>query len=131
MKIGNLMSLGHNLADSMACGMGFIIGIYSMDIFGEAAASPEGHITVDFLTGTSTGVTPSSELSRAIVLYREALPQMCAKHGIELAQIQTLVARFGTDAVYGPHFKVTVEDLKGRQSTEQFVGIPGRRLRPR
>lgn len=42
MKFGKLKSLGHNLADSMASGMGFLIGVYHMDVFAEATASEEG-----------------------------------------------------------------------------------------
>ncbi|MFS2139439.1 hypothetical protein [Duganella sp. Dugasp56] len=131
MKFGKLKSLGHNLADSMASGMGFIIGVYRMDVFAEAAASEDGHITVDFLNGTTSGAKPSESLSGAIVLFREAVPQMCEKHGIELAYIKTLVARFGTDAAYGRHFRVMVESSTGKKSTDQFIGIPGKRLKRR
>lgn len=128
MKLGNLKSLGHNMADSLASGIGLLVGVYDMDVFGEAAASKEGHMIVNFLTATATGATPSPSLARAISLYRDALPSMCAKHKIDLAEITTLVARFGTDSTYGPHFKVTVEDVLGRTSTDQYVG-PGKRMR--
>lgn len=129
MKFGNLKSLGHNIADSMASGIGFIVGVYQMDVFAEAAASKEGHLTVNFVNGTTTGATPSPSLARAICLYREALPSMCAKHEINPTEIKALLARFGTDAAYGPHFKVTVENVMGKASTDQYVGIPGKRLR--
>lgn len=131
MKFGNLKSLGHNLADSMASGIGFVIGIYGMNVFAEAAASNEGHITVNFLSGTTTGAIPSASLGHAICLYRDELPRMCVKHGIDLTKIKTLEARFGTDQTYGPHFKVTVETLQGKTSTEQYIGLSGRRLRRR
>ena len=129
MKLSNLKSLGHNIADSMASGIGFLIGVYEMDVFAEAAASEEGHITVNFLDGTSTGGTPSPDLAQAIRQYRDALPSLCAKHAIDLAEIKLLIARFGTDAAYGPHFKVTVGNMSGRVSTDQYIGMPGRRLR--
>jgi len=129
MKFGNLKSLGHNIADSVASGIGFVIGVYEMNVFAEAAASSEGHITVNFLNGTTTGATPSPGLARAICLYRDALPSMCAKHDINLDEIKVLVARFGTDAAHGPHFKVTAESVFGKSSTDQYVGIPGKRLR--
>ena len=131
MKFGNLKSLGHNVADSLASGIGFVIGMYEMDIFGEASASSEGFISVDFLNGSTTGAVPSSNLSRAIFLYKEALPAMCEKHHIDLPEIKTIIARFGTDPAYGPHFKVTVEDTHGKSATDQYVGIPGRKLRHR
>jgi hypothetical protein len=55
MKFGTLISIGHNIADSLASGIGMMIGVYEMDVFSEAAATPEGFIEVDFLTGRSTG----------------------------------------------------------------------------
>ncbi|MGB7196089.1 MAG: hypothetical protein WBD81_21755 [Collimonas pratensis] len=131
MKFGNLKSLGHNLADSIASSIGLFIGVYEMNIFAEAAASNEGYITVNFLSGTTIGAIPSESLSRAICLYRDELPRLCVKHGIDVTKIKTLEARFGTDQAYGPHFKVTVETLQGKTSTDQYVGLPGKRLRRR
>lgn len=129
MKIGILKSLGHNMADSMASGIGLLIGYYQMDVFAEAAAAPQGHLTVNLLTGTATDAVPSQSLARALALYRDALPAMCVKHGISLGEIKALEARFGTDAAYGRHFKVKVESALGKTSTDQYIGIPGRRLR--
>jgi hypothetical protein len=43
MKFGELKSIGHNIADSLASGIGLMIGVYEMDIFGEAANSHEGY----------------------------------------------------------------------------------------
>ncbi len=53
MKHAVLTSVAHNIADSLASGIGLMIGVYEMDIFGEAAHSSEGFIEVDFLTGAS------------------------------------------------------------------------------
>ena len=36
MKFDELRSIGHNIADSLASGIGLLIGYYQMDIFGEA-----------------------------------------------------------------------------------------------
>ncbi len=33
MKLGELKSLGHNIADSLASGVGVLIGVYVTDIF--------------------------------------------------------------------------------------------------
>lgn len=128
MKHGNLKSLGHNIADSLASGIGLMIGVYEMDVFAEASSASEGFINVDFLNAMSTGSQTSSGLSRAICLYKEALPALCEKHGISLNEIKILEARFGTDPVYGRHFTVTVEANDGKRSTDQYVGMPGRRL---
>ncbi|RYD78635.1 MAG: hypothetical protein EOP84_14015 [Verrucomicrobiaceae bacterium] len=131
MKFGELKSIGHNIADSLASGIGLLIGSYEMDIFGEASTSREGYITVDFLTGTTEGGSPSKALAKAIVLYRDALEQLCQRHGVEVSTFKTMNARFGVDAVRGGHFTVTVEDQTGRRSVDRYVGMPGRRIRSR
>jgi hypothetical protein len=129
MKFGELKSIGHNIADSLASGIGLLIGVYRMDIFGEAVRTPEGFIDVDFLTGSSTGGRPSPELARAIGLYRDALDRLCGRHGVETAAFRTLTARYGVDARYGGHFTVTIEDRNGRRSVDHYLGVPGRRIR--
>nr|AAL24519.1 orf137EGC113 [uncultured bacterium] len=127
MKIGELASFGHNIADSLASGICFMVGIYSADIHGEAAASPEGHIDVDFLTGTTSGSPVSTGLKRTIQKYAEMLPELATRHNLNAAEIKALSARFGTDPVAGPHFLVTVEASDGRRSVDQYAGIPGKR----
>jgi hypothetical protein len=129
MKLGPLKSLGHNLADSFASGIGFLIGVYDMDVFAEAAAASPGFIQVNFLDATTSGCPVSPKLQRAIELYRDALPEFSRKHEIYLCEIKVLSARFGTDSVYGPHFTVTVETTDGRHSTDRYAGFPGKRLR--
>src|SRR3954468_13442194 len=94
MKFGTLKSIGHNIADSLAGGIGMMIGVYEMDVFGEAAATPEGFIEVDFLSGQSSGGKSSPELARALKLYAEALPGLCRRHGIDAAAFRRLSARY-------------------------------------
>ena len=127
MKIGELTSFGHNVADSLASGICFMAGIYSVDIHGEAAASGEGHITVDFLTGETSGARVSKDLDRAVRRYSELLPDLAKRHSIDISEIKVLSARFGTDKVAGPHFLVTVESSDGRRSIDQYAGFPGKR----
>lgn len=128
MKFGELKSIGHNIADSLASGIGLLIGHYETDIFGEASASPEGYIAVDFLTGTTDGGTPSKSLAKAIALYQDALEKLCERHGNEASAFKTLNVRFGVDVVHGRHFTVTVEDQTGRRSVDQFIGMASRRV---
>lgn len=127
MRFEVLKSVGHNIADSLASGIGMLIGVCDMDVFAEAAASAEGFIGVDFLTGNMTGSQASSTLQHAVGLYRDALPALCAKQGVEFSKVAAVSARFGSDIVYGRHFTVTVRDGQGRSSTDQYVGTPGRR----
>ena len=102
-----------------------------MDVYAEAASGPEGFIVVDFLAGSTSSSAASASLRRAIRRYRDALPGLCEKHGLEVSNIARLEARFGTDSVYGPHFTVTVEGADGKRSTDRYVGVPGQRLRRR
>ncbi|WP_310446094.1 hypothetical protein [Thiobacillus sp.] len=129
MKLGELKSLGHNLADSFASGIGLLVGVYEMDVFAEAAASDPGYIEVNFIDASTTGSAISTTLQGAIKSYSNALPELCKKHCINPRQIKTLIARFGTDPVYGPHFTVSVEGIDGRSSTDRYIGFPGKRLR--
>jgi len=131
MKLGILKAIGHNISDSLASGIGLMIGYYAMDVFAEAAGEPEGFVVVNFLAGTASGSTVSADFRKAVAFYREALPSFCAKHGVELTDFARLEARFGTDRVYGRHFTVTVQGEDGKQSTDQYVGIPGKRFRQR
>ena len=131
MKLGTLKSVGHNIADSFASGIGLMIGIYQMDIFAEATSSKAGCVRVDFLSGSALEGDVSSSSSRAIVLYKEALANLCSKHGLKPQDFKVLQARFGVDPVYGRHFSVTVESATGKRSTDQYIGVPGKRSRRR
>lgn len=128
MKFSDLQSIGHNIADSFAGGIGLLIGVYVMDVFTEAQKSREGCITVDFLSGTSAGGQPSPSLARAMVLYRDALTDLCVKHGTETSVFRQLTARYSADA-QGKRFVVTVEDRYGRLSIDEYVGLPGKRVK--
>lgn len=129
MKLGQLKALGHNFADSFASGIGFLIGVYQMDVFAEAAAAEPGFIEIDFVGGGTSGSPVSENLNRAISLYREELPRFAKKHSIDIRDIKKLSVRFGTDVVHGAHFTVKVESVDGRKSVDQYVGFPGRKLR--
>lgn len=132
MKLGELTAFGHNVADSLASGLCFMIGFYTLDIFAEAAASREGQIVVNFLTGETAGSPASAEVKQAVGQFAQRLPALASGHGLDIGQIRVLSARFGTDRVAGPHFQVTVETADGRRSMDQYVGNPGRRYsRPR
>lgn len=126
MKFGTLKSIGHNIADSLASGVGLMIGVYDIDVFGEAAGGPDGFIEVDFLTGQTAGAVPSPALRRAIVLYAEAFPELCKRHDVDASEFTKLSARFA--GRYGAQgYTVTVADRRGRSSTDRYFGVPGKR----
>lgn len=124
-RFNQLRAIGHNIAESLADGNGFLIGRYDMRLFEEVGRSSEGFIELDFLTGTSSGGQPSPALARAFELYCGALPLLCLRHGISGATFRELRARFFADR----QFTVTVEDSEGRFVTDEYVGSPGRRIR--
>jgi hypothetical protein len=128
MKFDQLRSIGHNLADSLASGCSLLMGVYEINVFAEAKRSDQGVMIVDFLAGTYAGGTPSASLSRAISSSRDALVDLCKKHGTTPSAIQTLSARYSVDSL-GPRFTVTVEDRSGHHADDEYVGIPGRRVR--
>ena len=128
MKFGELRSIAHNIADSLASGMGLPIGVYAMDIFGEARRSPQRCIVVDFLSEKVVVGNASPSLTRAIVLYRGALVDLCKKQGCSPTEFHELTVRYSTDFI-GRRFAVTVENRQGRRSVDEYVGIPGRRIR--
>lgn len=126
MKIGQLKSLGHNIADSLASGIGLMIGVYDTDVFAEASSNESCYLSVNFINGEIGGGPVSDSLRGAALRYSEALPELCAKHKLNVGEIRILEARYGTDQVYGRHFTVTVEATDGRRSVNRYIGVPGR-----
>ena len=106
-----------------------MIGVYEIDVFGEASSGNAGYIEVDFLNAKVHGSPASQKLLHAITLYSKvALPDLCQKHGVKVEDFKVLSARFGVDRAYGRHFSVTVENVVGKSSTDRYLGVPGRRL---
>ncbi len=128
MKFDTLRSIGHNIADSLGSGIGLLIGVYEMDVFGEAAGAPEGTITVDFLLGIATGGIVSDALAVAITKYREALRSLCAKHGASVSDFRQLSARY-TTINRERRISVIVEDHSGHHCIDEYVGIPARHVK--
>lgn len=128
-KKGVLRAIGHNIADSMASGCGVMVGVWSLDIFGEAARSPGGHIIVDFLHGTIIAGNASENLAKATVAYADALPNFCKRHGVQVSEFKKLEARFGLQRNRQPRFVVSIEDGLGRTFVDTYIGRPGHRAR--
>src|ERR1700754_245372 len=128
MKFDELRSIGHNIADSLASGVGLLVGVYEMDVFGEARRTPEHCIVVDFLSEEIIEGRASRSLAHAIALYGKALPDLCAKHRGSHAMFGELTTRYSVDA-HGPRFVVTVEDHEGHRAVDEYEGVPGRRIR--
>ena len=129
MKINKLRSVAHNIADSLASGIGLMIGVYTIEIFKEASQSERGLITVDLLNGKVTEGTASESLAKAIKLYSEALPQLCEKHGLTVADFQELSATYSTDQFNTPRVLVTVQDQKGHRKQDDYIDLPLRHVK--
>ena len=127
MKFGSLKSVGHNIADSLASGVGLMVGVYEVDIFAEALASPERFIDVDFLSGETSGGKVSPKLQNAVKLYAEALPDLCKRHGVDVSDFQQLTARYSGRRPHFERYDVTIIDKSGRRSTDEYLGLPGKR----
>jgi len=112
----------------MASGLGFVIGYYQMNVFGEAASSPAGVIEVDFLNGKITQGEASASLAKAASLYAAALPDFCKRHRADVGDFKRLSARFSRDPL-GPRFSVTTTSQSGRSVTTDYFGVPGARAR--
>lgn len=113
MKHDVLRSVAHNIADSLACGNGFLIGLYVTDVFAEANQSPSEGITIDFLRCIITEGDPSDGLMKAVRLYREALPELCKKHHLSVSDFAEFTARYSM-VPDGRRFTITVTDRSGR-----------------
>jgi hypothetical protein len=128
MKIGTLRAIAHNIADSLGSGIGLLIGVYGMNVFGEANSSPDGVVCIDFLAGKATKGKISRVLKAAIAKYRTALPNLCAKHGASIEDFRTLTASFSTKGL-NRRIVVTVRDRLGRCCVDEYIGTPARRVK--
>jgi len=106
------------VTDSLGGGIGLLIGVYEMDVFGEAKKSPSRSINVDFLNGKTTGARISSALAGAITKYREVLPRPCAKQGATIDDFKMLTAKYSSS---NRRIVVTVQDRIGRRYVDEYV----------
>jgi hypothetical protein len=128
MKIGTLRSIAHNIADSLGGGCGMLIGIYEMNVFGEAKKGPGGVITIDFLAAKATQGRASRALLSAIAKYRKALPALCTKQGASIEDFKTFTASYSAD-IFNRRTVVTVRDRLGRCCVDEYMGSPARHVK--
>jgi hypothetical protein len=119
-KHDELRSIAHNVADSLASGVGLPIGVYFSEVFREAESSPEKSITIDFLKGTIVAGRASSNLAKAVNLYCDVLADLYAKQRASVSQFRVLTARYSADN-QSERVLVTIEDGEGRRSLDEYV----------
>jgi len=122
MKHDILHSVAHNFVDSFGNGNGFLIGVYMMDVYGEAANSKDGFIEIDFLSGRVAGGPISDSLAAATLMYREELPSFCKKHGASLTDFETFIAKFWNDGS-DRHCEISVQGNSGKLSKVEYAGV--------
>ena len=61
-------------------------------------------------------------------LYRDALPDLCTKHGVLHSAFVELTARY-YPTISGGNFELTVVDRQGRRSSTEYSGFDGARLK--
>ena len=128
MKHDQLCAIGHNLADSVASGLAFVIGYHPVDVFGEAAASSGGLIEIDFLRGAITRGAPSPNLSSAALRFAERLPSFCSENSAEVSDFTALLVTFQATPTVN-RATLYVADRTGHRSATEYAGIPLKRLR--
>ncbi len=126
MKHNLLHAIAHNLADSLANGVSFLIGYWETPVFEEAASSTDGIIEVDFLTGEIRRGEASENLRKAVVEFARVLPDFVARHGASAEDFEELSASFSTDN-FGRLVRVIVADRTGRRDATNYRGAPLKR----
>jgi hypothetical protein len=127
-KFKELEAIGHNIADSLASGVGLPIGVYFTDVFGEASRLKDGFIVIDFLSGKSASGNVSAELAGAVAMYRNALAALREKHDTSISSFSQISVRCSM-INSRRSMLVTVGDHLGHSSTKEYEGFSGRRTK--
>ena len=102
-------------------------GFYELDLYGDAAKSPDGKLSVDLLNGRVIAGTPSPELSAAISRRSLHFDRLCATAGIARGECQAANAHFyATSQRTG--FTLAIEDGAGRVTETDYEGTPAHRV---
>lgn len=127
MKRGQLRSIAHSLADSIAGGISLMTGFYELDLYGDAAKSPDGKLSVDLLNGHVIEGIASPELCTAISRLSLHFDRLCQTAGITRGDCHVANAHFyATPTRRG--FTLEIEDGTGRVTEADYEGIPAHRV---
>ena len=120
MKHSKLHGVAHNFAAGLAGGFSFVVAGYVIraTVFAEAAATPDGVLVLDFLSGMVTGAGSGGNLEFAAGLNKAAFPAFCAKHRVDHSDCRVCVVRF-ISSYTGNGFVITVEDRNGRRTSRE------------
>lgn len=128
MKHNKLHGVAHNFADSLAGGLSFVVphSVIHTHVYAEAVANEDGFLVADFLTGNVEGAYIEGEVEHAIPLFKNAFPEFCDKHGVDILDYRTFLVRFISDS-QSNRYVVTIEDSKGKRTSREYIGGNGKR----
>ncbi len=132
MKHNRLHSVAHNFADSLAGGLSFVVPghVLHTHVFAEAAANKNRSLTIDFLTGQTTGTYPEGDVEETALLLKTAFPGFCDKHGVDVQDFETCTGQFSSGSP-GNRYVITVKDKNGRSSAREYLAPNGKRAKPK
>lgn len=96
------------------------------NVYSEAAANEAGFIVADFLTGEVEGASPAGEVEYALPLFKNAFPEFCEKHEVQISDYKAFLVRF-VSSNNGHSYVITIEDGNGKRTSREYIGIEGRR----
>jgi len=128
MKHNKLHGVAHNFADSLAGGLSFIVPhhVIHTHVYSEAAVNEDGFIVADFLTGKVEGAYLEGEVEYALPLFKNAFPEFCEKHEVEISDYSAFLVRF-ISGKNGNSYVITIEDSSGKRTSREYVGSKGKR----
>ncbi|MBG6203667.1 hypothetical protein IWQ48_004827 [Labrenzia sp. EL_13] len=128
MKHRRILAVAHNYADSLACGVGFVVGHCSTDIFGEAAKNTDLCIEVDFLAGRVVTGNCSKTLAAALRLYKTGFEAFCVRSRVHRTDFSVFRARY-FQLPTAPRYTIFVKDRFGKSSSREYEGFSGKRVK--
>ena len=124
---GTLHMVAHNLADSIAGGLSFVLGVYEVAIWAEAQRAPRTGVVIDVLSGSVIeGPMDRPHPVEIAKACGAAFPRFCRQNDVRTEDYRLCHLRF---LPAPPRYEVTVKDQRGRQSMRRYRGSPGRRER--
>jgi len=127
MKHGDIRSVAHSIADSLACGVSLMTGFYDLRVYEDAGRSEGGILTIDLLNGIVVTGKPSSDLASVVMRIPREFDRLSRSKGFERKDCRTALAAFHADQIM-PWFTLVVEDISGRVTETDYQGVPARRL---
>lgn len=126
MKHGQLRSIAHSLAASLASGVSLITGFYDLDLYGDARNSPDGKLSIDLLKGKIMDGNPSPQLIAAVSSLGPEFHRLCEAEKISPKDCRSAKAYFYA-YLNREGFTLVVEDTTGKVTETDYEGSSAQR----